>query len=934
MNTLRGFWKRILGVFNKRHRDADLAAELDSHLQFHIDDNLRAGMSPEEARRQALIKLGGLDQTKESYRDRRGLPSLDSLLQDIRFALRMLRKNPGFAAVAILTLALGIGVNTAVFTAFDALVVRPFAVKQPDRLALVYRTEVNDPQGQFSYPDYTFYRDHNRSFSDLGLFAFGQQVTSSDLPATEPEATPAMANAIDFRIPQLLQGSARPISCFFVSGNYLSMLGARPLYGRILLSGDDQPGAPPVVLMSGNFWQRNFHSDPKVIGSILHLNGQALTIVGVTPVDYVGTAAEVPDVWVPFAAKLHIGILSVSDLQNHAVIMGSILGRLKPGVSISDAQAEMNVLAAQLRAAYPKDELGMGVRVVSGRNNLHSLDSSTWAIIVASMAAVALLLLIACANIAILLLARAVTRRKEIAVRLALGASRWRLLRQLLTESALLGLFAGAIGLASADWILPLLILQVTSALPSHGGGIALQLSPDARIFAYTLFLSCGAAVAFGLTPALQASKTDMNAAIKDGGALLGQHLSRSRARQALIAGQMTACLVLLISSVLLIRGSQRALTINPGFETRRVVCLQMYNPANLHYSQSRMLELNRNLVQGIETIPGIKSVVQASRAPLGGTRWVPISPAGATPVARNADNRESVGAGYSYITPGYFDTLSIPITRGRDFTWREAEGQAPVVIVSEATARRLWPDQDPLGKFLQIGSEKPSMPYPGERNPFVAKSEVIGVANNVRSMDLSEIDEAYVYLPLSPNGQWTSALLVRTEGDPTPMLPLIGREVRRADANLPVRAGTLNGMVSMDPYFVISRVGGVLASLVGALGVLLASMGVYGMISYTVGQRTHEIGIRMALGAGRTQVLRLILRDGMRPVVVGMLIGIAASAGVARLLTSILFGLNFLDPASFAGVSFVLVSVALLASWVPARRAMRVDPMVALRHE
>ena len=933
MRALRAWLLRLGAMFRRGHSDTELSEELESHLQMHVSDNVRAGMTEAEARREALIKLGGVEATKEMYRERRGLPLLDTLVQDVRYGVRVLGKSRAFTVVAVATLALGIGVNTAIFTAFDALVLRPRPVKDPERLVSVFRTAPGEARSGVSYPDYIYFRDHSKSFSDLSLLAYGIAVTSSDLPATGPEGSSRVAGAVGFQLPQLLEGSAQPIGCDFVSGNYLPMYGATPLLGRTLSPGDDQPNAAPVVLMSGNFWQRRFHSDPKVVGSVLHLNGVAFTVVGVTPFNYLAGLPAVPDLWAPVAAKMSLGF-SAKDLANRLMSAGFADGHLRPGVHLSDAQAELNVLAEQLQAAYPEAERNRGVKVLSASNFLAAMEPEMWGVVAAAMSAVALLLLIACANVASLLLGRAVARRKEIAVRLALGAGRWRLLRQLLTESMLLALLAGAIGLPLGGWMLHLLILQITSALPSFWGTIILELTPDVRIFAYTFLVSCGAGIAFGLSPALQASRADVNSALKEEGSAFGQRVSSSRLRGVLIAGQMTACLVLLISSALLLRGSQRALKIDPGYETRHVVSLESYDPANLHYSQARLLQLNRDIIQGIASLPGVQSVAQASRGPVGGIRWVSVAPEGAAPPAPDSNGSEPPAAGYSYVTPNYFETLSIPIVRGRLFTVREAEGQASVVVISEATARRFWRNEDAIGKRIRIGSDKGTMSYPGESDPFIASSEVIGIVRDVRSLDLRKIDESYLYLPLSQSRQWTSTLLVRTGSAPRPLLPAIGHEVRRLDANLPVIAAPLNTMVSMDPYFVVSRIGGVLASIVGSLGLLLACMGVYGMVSYSVAQRTREIGIRMALGAQDLQVVRLVVHEGFRPIAAGILGGIAGAAAVSRLLTATLFGLSSLDAVSFMGVSILLASIALLATWLPARRATRVDPMVALRYE
>jgi putative ABC transport system permease protein len=930
-NRIRSWWR---AVAQRSRLENEMDAELRFHIEAFAEDLIRSGVPHQEALRRARIEFGGIERAKEECRDARGVNFISSLIQDLRFGLRMLRKNPGFTAVAFSTLALGIGVNTAVFTAFDALALRPRPVKDPENLVAVFRTAPGDARGRFSYPDYIYFRDHSKSFSDLSLFAFGLALTSSDLPPAGPEARSRLAGAVGFQLPQLLQGSAQPVIAVFVSGNYFQVLGAVPLRGRLLVPEDDQLGSSPVVLMSGNFWQRQFHSDPKVVGSVLHLNGVPFTVIGVTPVDYMGTLPNVPSLWAPVAAKVHVGGLTLQNLEDRLMIAGMPAGRLKPGVSLSDAQAEVDVLAAQLRTAHPEDDKNTGVLLLPDRNDAAMLEPTEWALVGAALSAVGLLLLIACANVASLLLDRAAARHKEIAVRLAISASRGRLLRQLLTESILVALFAGAAGLPLAGWLLHLLIVEIASALPSAWGTIALQVSPDVRIFTYALLVSCAAGIAFGLAPALQASRPDVNSELKAEGTLFGRRLSRSRLRALLIAGQMAACLVLLISSALLLRGSQRALKIDAGFDSRHVVGLEIINPANLNYTRARMLQVNRDLIRGIASVPGVRSVAQASRDPVGGLRWIPVAPVEVAASTSASQESQTTGAGYSFVTPNYFETLSIPILRGRVFTPTEAEGQAPVVVISEATARRFWPKEDPIGKHLKIGLEKGTMFYPGEKDPFIPSSEVIGVARDVRSMDLRRIDESYIYLPLSQSRQWTSTLLARTESDPHQLLPAFGHVVERVDVNLPVVGAPLYTMISMDPFFVVSRVGGLLASIVGTLGMLLACMGVYGMVSYTVAQRTHEIGVRMALGAHSGQVLQLVVREGFRPILTGMVVGVLLSAGVSRLIAAILFGLSPLDVISFLGVSVLLGGIALVATVLPARRAMRVDPMVALRYE
>ena len=928
-------WFRVRALFRRRSVERELDEELRFHVERQVEKYMLDGMSCEEATRRARIEFGGLELAKEECRDARGVRFLEVSLQDVRFGLRMLLKSPAFTTTAILALALGIGVNTTVFTAFDALALRPRPVRDPDHLVGVYRKAQGQKRGAFSYPDYVYYRDHSETLSDLAMFGGGTAVATPDLPAVGSQPASSVGAAFGFRLPQLLHGSAQPLMCFFVSGNYFHLLGARPAARRLVLPEDDKFDALPVVVLSGNFWRSQFHANPDVVGSRIHLNRVAFTIVGVTPVDYLGTVSSLPVLWAPIAARPLVGDGTRESLRSRNAGAGIVYGHLKEGVSLADAQAELNVLGVQLRAAYPEIERNSGVWVASERVFAH-INSETWPIVVATMGAVALLLLIACANVASLLLARSAARRREVGVRLSLGAGRGRLLQQFLVESTLIALFAGAAGLPLASWTLHLLVAEISSAIPSYWGAIALQVTPDVRIFGYTVLISLLTGVVFGLTPALQALRVDVNSALKDNGSMLGQRLSKSRLRDLLIVVQVAACLVLLINSALLLRGSQRALRVDPGFDSKHLVhlSLEMLESQQLGYSQERLLQLNRQLREEIARLPGVTEVTQASRAPIsGGNRFVQVTPEETKPpVDREGENQRPTVA-FSYVSRKYFETLGIPVVSGRSFTAQEADAEAAVVIISEATARRLWPGQDPIGKRLVIGSVNARPPFAGERVPFSPSSEVIGVVRDVRSLFLNKVDDSYVYLPLSQS-RWTSTLLVRTSGSAPGLLPGLGSAIRRVDANLPVVAAPLDWMVSFDPYFVISRIGGILSSVVGMLGLFLACLGVYGMVGYGVVERTREIGIRMALGAQREQVLGLVLRETARPMLFGTVIGIAVSAAISRLLSAMLFGLNPGDAVSFAGVSLLLIAVALFAGYLPARRAMGVDPMVALRYE
>jgi macrolide transport system ATP-binding/permease protein len=916
MRFIRASLARLLGTFASSRRERELADEIASHLQLHIDDNARAGLSPADARRRALIALGGVDALKDAYRDRRGLPVLENAARDVRFAFRMMRKAPGFTFVAIGALALGISVNTTVFTAFDAIALKPLDVKAPEQLARVYRATSNDPFGALSYADYLYYHDHSRTLSDVAILAFGMGLTSSDVPVPAAARTPRVAGALGFHLPQLLEGSARPIGCLFVSGNYFPMLGATATAGRLVDPGDDLAGAPPVVVLSGNFWMRQFHGDPSIVGSMLHLNGVPFLVIGVTPIDYVATAQNVPDLWAPLAAKLRLGV-SAAQMADPDVLAGWVQGRMRPGVSLADAQAELNVLAGRLRQDDPRPSHRAGITVASGRTYAPPFDRTAVTVTVAALASVLLLLLIACTNVASLLLARAAVRRREIAVRLSIGASRGRLLQQLLTESILLACVAGAAGLVLSMWMLRLLVDEVSSSLPDYWGSIAIQTSPDLRVFAYTACVSLLTGIAFGLAPALQTSRVNLTGALKDDGGAATAHVSRRRLLDTFVLAQIAACLVLLVSSALLLRSSQAALHADPGFETRHVVQMQLM-PAGV--SAARAGDVSRRIAGGASAIPGVRHVAHAVRQPmLFGVRRIPVVPGGDVP--------------FNLVSPNYFAALDIPMLRGRTFTAAETGAGAGVAVISAAMAQRAFPGGEALGRRLSIGDMSKRLHDADEADVPARTVEVIGVAADVRSLDFRRIDDAYLYLPLSPR-QAAGTTLVRTDGDPWALLSTIGAQIRRADPDLPIFAGVLDAMVSLDPRFVVSRIGGALAAIVAAVGLLMASLGVYGMVGYSVSQRTREIGIRMALGAERLEVLRLVLGEGARPVALGAALGVLASAGAARLLSSMLFGVGAFDAVSFGAASLLLGTTAVVAIWLPARRATRVDPMIALRHE
>ena len=932
MRTLRAWLMRAAGLFGSGARDRDLADEIESHLQLHIEDNIRAGLGPAEARRAALLKFGAVEEVKEQVRDRHGVPSVGHFARDVRYALRMMKKTPAFTTVAVAALALGIGVNTTVFSALNALALRPLDVVHPEQLARVYRSTRSDPYGALSYPDYLYYRDHARTISDLAVLAFGTSVTSTQVAASAPAPLPPVAGALGFHLPQVLQGTARPMSCAFVSGNYFRMLATAVPAGRALTPDDDHPGAPPVVMLSGNFWRRQFRADPAIIGSTLRLDGVPFTVVGVTPTDYVATAENVPDLWVPASARVPLGAATAAQIADPDVLGGWVEGRLAPGATLSGAQAELNALATRLRSLEPTSaHLSSAITIVSGRTYVPGLDAASWAVVIAALAAVLLLLLISCTNVASLLLARAAVRRREIAVRLALGSGRGRLVRQLLTESLVLAVLGGAAGLLASAWLLRLLVNEVAAALPEFWGTIALHTDPDWRVFAYALGVSGVAAVAFGLTPALQASRVDLSGSLKDEGGASDTRRSRGRVLGALVLMQVAACLVLLVSSAMLLRSSSAAVHADPGFDAAHVLLLQPFAASAQRVSAAA----TERVADDLRRLPGVRVVAEAAREPLhNGGAFVPIVKPGDTSGASSPDVPNRTFVQFNQVSPEYFQALGIPVTEGRTFTRDESEGSASVAIISEAMAARYFPHQPAIGQHLAILPPAANAHYASRLSTPPRTLVVVGVAADVRSLDLSRVDQAYLYLPLPPARRGSASILVRVARDPQALLPAVGGELRRVLPDVPVIAGPLDALVSFDPRFVVSRIGGALAAIVALFGLGLASLGVYGTVSYSVSQRAREIGIRMALGADVSGVLRLIIRDGARPVAWGVGAGLLLTALASKLLGSLLFGVGPFDVRSFVGASAVLVGVALVAIWLPARRATRVDPVVALRCE
>ncbi len=699
LRQLRGWLVRLFGLFRRARREREFAEELESHLAFHIEDNLRAGMSPEEARRQALIKLGGVTLAQELHREQRELPMLETLWQDLRFGLRMLRKNPGFSLIAIFTLALGIGVNTALFTVYDAFVLKPLPLQDP--YSIVHITGINR-EGKyhplFSYQDYLDYRDRNTSFT--GLIAHNKFVAPFGDAA--PDATSSSLLPTNF------------VTGHVVSGNYFAVLGAEMSLGRGFAPEEDRtPGAHPVLVLSHFWWQRQFNSDPQVIGKTVRVAGTPFTIIGVAAQGFIGTDPVSPQFWIPLMMRDQVvGSWNQRTwLTERKVDSFNLTGRLKPGVTLSQAQAELNVINEQLARAYPDSEHNKAsIGVLSGATFIQ-LDAELQLLVAPMLIAVGLILLIACVNVTNLLLARAAGRQREVAVRLALGASRLRIVRQLLTESVLLAALGGAAGLLLATWTIRLIYPLVLAQLPVPPAmieGFALDLSPDYRVFGFALLVSLIAGVAAGLAPALQSSRPNLSGALKDEGSTFGAQFSQSRLRNALVVTQIAVCLTLLIAAGLLTRNLQKLQNLDTGLVSKNVFTLYLSAQGSAQ-GPGHVNEFFHQLATRLRTLPGVKSVSQAQRQPLTGRmNTTPITIAGQKPLT----NRP-LQANFNFVSADYFQTLGLRITLGRGFTAQEEQAKAPVVLISESTARRFWPNESPLGKRLGIGVLAPQTDNP-----------------------------------------------------------------------------------------------------------------------------------------------------------------------------------------------------------------------------
>ena len=835
--------------------------------------------------------------------------SVDNLLSEARYTLRRLAATPGFALAAIATMALGIGANTAIFTLVNTVMLRPAAVDRPDRLVELYTLDSDGVPATSSYPDYRDYRDHQ--VWDGGAVAY--QLT--------------LLNRIQ-------DGRSRIVFAEATSGNYFQVLGIRPVLGRAFTPADDAAGAPPTTILGYHYWQREFGARPDVLGQTVRLNGRAVTIVGVAPPSYKGgLVGFVVDLWIPLNIDYDFNAEPGRDRELRGNRSLFAKARLAQRVTLEEAQAAMLVVSARLAAAYPDTNPKRSlVLFASSDVRLHpNVDRYVAPIAALLMAVPGLVLLIACANVANLLLARAQGRTREIAVRLAIGASRARLIRLLLTESMILSSIGGAAGLLLAWWLLRLIEGWTPPGLPIP---VALDLGMDSRVAIFTVLVSLATGLLFGLAPALKCTRPQLTPALKDESAsILSLAPRRFGIRNALVVTQVGVSLVLLTAAGLFVRSLQRAQDIEPGFERARAIIV---TPAVM-LSDIPMAErqaFTETLRDRLAALPGVVNVALADRVPLGAqvrTTSVLIDD------QQPDQNERGVDVDYTIVDAGYFRTLGIPLLGGRDFTPQDDRDSPRVAIVSEAFAKRYWPDVDPIGRLVHPpGAWQRRRPGPGgnEDPPYT----VIGVARDTKVRTLGEAPRPYLYTAWRQSKARRyhleeMALVLRTAGDPASLVDTVRQTVVELNPNVPILSLTTMtehlSLMMTPPRLAAAFLGGA-----GALAILLASLGLYAVVAFTAARRTKEIGIRVALGATRAQVIRLVVSEGMTLVAVGVGLGFVLAAAATRPLGAYLYGLDAFDPITFVSVAAILAGTALVANYLPARRAVRVDPLKAIRYE
>ena len=890
MPLLRSVCHGLRSLFRRERVYRELDEELNVFLEMTAHEKMKHGMSRKDALRAVRLERGNLEVSKEAVRAAGWESIVETCWQDLRFAVRVLRKNPGFTAAAVLAIALGVGINVGIFSVLNGAALRLLPIPRAEQVVSIdqilhgqFKRNAHNGSSMFSYSEYLDYRDHNHVFS--GLLAYEPFVEATLGGGKMKELTGALATC-----------------------NYFDVLREHPAEGRGFVESDcAAPGGNAVVVISDDLWRGTFASHPSLVGKRIILNRTAYTVVGIAPPGFRGTEPIPSSFWAPITMQKVLDPWS-DRMADENLSWLAVLGRVQPGVMMEQVRADLNVIAGRIDLLHPGRSTSLAVRTATFFDRQEEREILT-PVVSVIFAAFGLVLLVACANVANLLLARASVRQKEIALRLSIGASRWRLVQQLLTESLLLSLIGGTLGSLLAFWSFEAITRLIISHLPHAVSTLTLNVAPDFRVLGYGLGLTFLTGIGFGLIPALQSSRQDLNTSLKEDGAHSGPGKRSGRfLRNALVGTQVAVCMILLLAAGLLLRGLYHAQTVDPGFEMKGVATMFL-NLGQQGYDDTRGTAFMGRLRQRISELPGVIEVAQAECAPLSHD----FSADAFTVPGRV----EKIGIEYNHVSPEYFSVVGVPIVRGRGFLPGETH-DSPGVVVTESTARRLWPDEDALAKTLR---ESDGREY-----------SVIGVARDAQVAHLGDVHTTYLYFPAGPQDNLRVYALVRYAGDFPATAKGIRSVVQSLDADMPVDVTKLEDY--LEVWRQPSRIVAALSGALGALALLLASIGVYGVVSYSVSRRVHEIGVRMALGADRTEVMKLVLEQAIGPVLIGGVVGVAACAAVSHVLSSMLFGLSAHDPIAFISVPLLLLIVAMVASYIPARRAMSVDPIVALRYE
>src|SRR5262245_12748165 len=880
MTRLRIFFHRLVGLFLRRKLERELEEEIRSHLEMQIEDNLRQGMSPEDARRAARLRFGGVEQVKEAYRDKSRLGWIESLWQDLRYGVRMLLKKPGFTLIAIFTLALGIGANTAIFSVVNAVLLRPLPYQEPQQLVMVWETDKNNAPTLVAPANFTDWSEQSQSVGHIAaLRGWDANLTG----AGEPER---------------LQGAQATADLF-------KALGIQPLVGRTFLPGEDQEGGPRVVVLSHGLWQRRFGADASVVGKDVMINGLNRTVIGVMPPDFklpLLTTRATPmqsELWAPW-------VMSANYRKRRDLGQLRVIARLKPGVTAAQAQAELSAISA--RQSQPETGVRPSAQVIPLRHNL--VGDVRQALLVL-LGAVGFVLLIACANVANLLLTQSAARRHEIAIRTALGSDRWRVIPQLLTEGLLLALSGGVLGLWLASWSTAALVSLSPENLPR-----AEEIGMDWRVLGFTFALSSLTGLVFGLAPAWQSSRLDLHTALKESGRSLPG--GRGRLNDLLVVSELALALALLVGAGLLVNSFWRLSHADAGFEAAHVLTLQISLPGAKYPESAQQIAFFDQVIARVGALPGVQAVGVASAIPL--TGWQ-----NTTPFLAEGRQEMSQAEELDTVSPDYFRAMGIPLQAGRTFTEQDHRDAPRVVIVSQGLARRYWPDENPIGKRLHFLGP-PNEPW----------RTIVGIVGDIKQVSLAGGATREYYLPhRQDNWGFTSsmAIVVRTTAEPSGLIGAVSEQVRAVDKDLPIY--NVKTMAQLRAQSAAShRFQMLLLGSFAAIALLLAAVGIYGVMAYAVARRTQELGLRLALGAQASDMLRLVLAQGLKLILLGVAIGLLVALALTRILSSLLFGVSASDPLTFVGVAVMLAIVALLACWIPARRATKVDPMITLKYE